>query len=166
MSGTQAQAAPAAKKNIIEVFMGGCKRGFYIGIEQILPAMILGYFIVQFLQLTGLVGLIGKVFGPVMQVFGLPGESVVVLVSAFFSKAAGAATAANMFTEGLINNAQATILIVPCMLMGTLIGHYARLVLVAQTNQKHRLMLLLVPIIDSIVGMFGMRLILTVMGLM
>ena len=44
--------AIAAKKNIIEIFMGGCKKGFYIGVEMILPAMILGYAIVQFLKLT------------------------------------------------------------------------------------------------------------------
>lgn len=155
----------APKKNLIEVFMGGCKKGFYIGVEQILPAMILGYAIVQFLQLTGLVDILGKVFGPVMAIFGLPGEAIVVLVSAFFSKAAGAGTAANMFAEGIINNAQATILIAPCMLMGTLIGHYARIVLVADINPKHRGLMLAIPVIDSILGMFLMRLVLSIMGL-
>jgi spore maturation protein SpmB len=166
MSATNSAAqAPAAKKNLIEIFMGGCKKGFYIGVEQILPAMVLGYVLVQFLQLTGLVDILGKVFGPVMGVFGLPGEAVVVLVSAFFSKAAGAGTAANMFTTGLINSVQATILLMPCMLMGTLIGHYARIVLVADVQKKHRGLMLAIPIIDSILGMLLMRLILGVMGL-
>ncbi len=73
--------AIAAKKNIIEIFMGGCKKGFYIGVEMILPAMILGYAIVQFLKLTGLVDIVGSVFGPVMGLFGLPGESIIVLIS-------------------------------------------------------------------------------------
>lgn len=160
------KATTVPKRNLIEVFMEGCKKGFYIGVEQILPAMVLGYAIVQFLQLTGLVTLLGTVFGPVMGIFGLPGEAIVVLISAFFSKAAGAGTAANMVTEGLINTAQATILIVPCMLMGTLIGHYARIVLVADTNIKHRGIMLAIPIIDSIVGMFLMRFVLSFMGLL
>lgn len=107
----------------------------------------------------------GIVFGPIMAIFGLPGEAIVVLVSAFFSKAAGAGTAANMFTEGLINNAQATILVAPCMLMGTLIGHYARIVLVADTNAKHRGIMLAIPIIDSFLGMLLIRLVLSLMGL-
>ncbi len=158
-------AAPPVKKSIIEVFMNGCKRGFYIGVEQILPAMVLGYAIVQFLQLTGLVAILGSVFGPVMAIFGLPGEAIVVLVSAFFSKAAGAGTAANLFTEGIINNVQATILVMPCMLMGTLIGHYARIVLVADTNPKHRVIMLAIPIIDSILGMFLMRILLGLLGM-
>ena len=47
--------------------MDGAKEGFYIGIENILPAMVLGYVIIRFLELTGLVNLIGKVFAPVME---------------------------------------------------------------------------------------------------
>lgn len=145
--------------------MGGCKKGFYIGVEMILPAMILGYAIVQFLTLTGLVDIVGNIFGPVMGIFGLPGEAVVVLISAFFSKAAGAATAANMYATGMITAAQATILIIPCMLMGTLIGHYARIVLVANVSQKYRSIMLAIPIIDSIVGMLIMRFILMLLNL-
>ncbi|MDO5715522.1 MAG: nucleoside recognition domain-containing protein [Tissierellia bacterium] len=154
------------KREPIEVFMTGAKKGLYIGFEQILPAMILGYVVVQIFQLTGIIDLFGTIFGPVMKLFGLPGESIVVLISAFFAKAAGAATAANLYTEGIINASQATILLVPCMLMGTLVGHYARIVLVADTNPKYRKILLIIPIIDSVIGMLLMRLILTLMGLM
>ena len=70
------------KKSIIEIFMGGAKGGFYIAVEQILPAMILGYVIVEFLEITGLMDLVGKLFGPVMGIFGLPGAAVAVLISA------------------------------------------------------------------------------------
>lgn len=154
------------EKGIIEVFMTGAKKGVYIGFEQILPAMILGYVIVEVLKLTGIIDVLGLVFGPLMGIFGLPGESVVVLLSAFFAKAAGAATAANLYAEGIVNAAQATILLIPSMLMGTLVGHYARIVLVSDTNSKYRSLMLAIPIIDSIVGMLLMRLILTIMGLM
>ncbi len=159
------QVALKPQKSVIEIFMGGCKKGFYIGVEQILPAMILGYAIVRFLELTGVIPILGTVFGPVMRVFGLPGEAVVVLISAFFSKAAGAATAANLYAQGMINGVQATILIMPSMLMGTLVGHYARIVLVANVNPNHRLLLLAVPIFDSIVGILLMRILLSMLGL-
>lgn len=152
--------------SVVEVFMKGAKKGFYIGIEHILPAMVLGYVIVQVLQLTGLVDILGTVFGPVMGIFGLPGESIVVIISAFFAKAAGAATAANLFAAGTITAAQATILIMPCMLMGTLVGHYARIVLVANTNPKYRAIMLAIPILNSILAMFMMRIMLQFMGLM
>ncbi len=146
--------------------MGGAKGGFYIAVEQILPAMILGYVIVEFLEITGLMDLVGKLFGPVMGIFGLPGAAVAVLISAFFAKAAGAATAANMFAQGIITAAQATILIMPCMLMGTLVGHYARIILVSDVNPKYRKVMLAVPLFTSLVAMLVMRLVLTLAGAM
>lgn len=159
-------AAEQPKKSIIEVFMTGCRRGFYIGCDQILPAMILGYVIIQMLKLTGIIPILSSVFGPVMSLFGLPGISVVVLISAFFTKAAGAASAASLYAEGVLTAAQCTILIMPCMLMGTLIGHFARIILVSGVNPKQRIWLLAVPIFDSIAGMLMMRGILSVLGLM
>ena len=81
------------KKPIIDVFLGGAKRGFYIGVETVLPSMILGYVIMQFLTLTGLMDVLAIVCAPIMRLFGLPGEAAAVLFSAFFSKAAGAAAA-------------------------------------------------------------------------
>ena len=146
--------ATAAKRSIVEVFMGGCKRGFYIGADQILPAMVLGFAFIQFLQLAGLVPILGVVFGPVMGIFGLPGETIAVIVAAFFSKAAGAGTAANMYMEGLITARHATVLIMPSMLMGTLVGHYARIVLVADTNKSHHAAMLGIPIVGSMLGMW------------
>ena len=160
------EVTKAEKKPIIDVFLGGAKRGFYIGVETVLPSMILGYVVMQFLTLTGLMDVMGVIFGPVMRLFGLPGEASAVLLSAFFSKAAGAAAAASLFGEGVLTAAQCTILVVPCMLMGTLVGHFSRIVLVCGVESKKQPLMLLVPIVDSVVGMLLMRLILTVMGLM
>ncbi len=77
------------KPSIISTFLGGCYRGFEVGIKNIVPAMILGYTLVYILQATGVMDLLGSVLSPVMGVFGLPGEAVAVLISAFFAKAAG-----------------------------------------------------------------------------
>jgi spore maturation protein SpmB len=159
-----AEKKDAPKKNILEIFMNGTKRGFYIGINQVLPAMFLGYVLVQFLQLTGLVNLLGVIFGPVMSVFGLPGETVVVIIAAFFAKAAGAATAANMYATGIISAGQATILLLPCMLVGTFVSGYARVVLVSNVAEKYRMLLLVIPVIDAVVGMFVMKFILIMLG--
>ena len=120
--------------------------------------MILGYVIMQFLTLTGLMDVLAIVCAPIMRLFGLPGEAAAVLFSAFFSKAAGAAAAASLFGEG--------VLIIPCMLMGTLVGHFSRIVLVCGVEPKRQPLMLAVPIVDSIVGMLVMRLILVAMGLM
>ena len=153
------------KPSIISTFLGGCYRGFEVGIKNIVPAMILGYTLVYILQATGVMDLLGSVLSPVMGVFGLPGEAVAVLISAFFAKAAGCGTAATMYASGILTMGQATMLFPACILMGTLIGHYARIVLVADADKKWHGLLLAVPLFDAVISLFMMKIILTFVGI-
>lgn len=153
------------KPSIVDTFLKGCAKGFKVGIENITPAMILGYTLVYILQATGLMTFLGKIFSPVMGLFGLPGEAFAVLISAFFAKASGCATAATMYSDGILTLGQASMLLPACILMGTLIGHYARIVLVAGTNKKWHSLLLVVPLFDAALSLVIMRVILTAMGI-
>ena len=154
--------AAAPKASVVDTFLKGCVRGFKVGIENITPAMILGYTLVYILQATGLMDLLGTVFSPVMGLFGLPGEAFAVLISAFFAKASGCATAATMYAAGTLTLGQASMLLPACILMGTLIGHYARIVLV--TDSKWHPLLLVIPLLDAAISLVVMRVILTFMG--
>ena len=48
------QAAPekAKKPSVVDTFLKGCAKGFKVGIENITPAMILGYVLVYILQVN------------------------------------------------------------------------------------------------------------------
>ena len=153
------------KKGLLEVFLAQGKRGFYIGVEVILPSMILAYVIIAFLQLTGLINILSYIFSPIMGLFGLPGEGVAVLISAFLSKATGAGAAMEMYNTGTLTAAQCAVCLMPSMLMGTLVGHFARVVLIADVNPKHRLPMIAIALLDLAIGMWLMRLLLMVMGL-
>lgn len=151
--------------SIPEYFMQGAKKGFYIGVELIIPAMVMAYALITFLKLSGLMPRIGNLLGSVMGVFGLPGEASVVLLAAFFAKAAGAATAASLYAAGTLTAVQATILFPACITMGTLIGHFARVVLVCNVKAAYYPVLLVTPIIDAVIVMFLTRFVLVMMGL-
>ena len=153
------------KPSIVEEFVAGAKKGFYIGAEMIAPAMVLAYVLIVFLEITGLMNSVGKMLSPIMAVFGLPGEAVFALVAAFFAKAAGCATAATLYSKGVITAAQATILFPACITMGTLIGHFVRIVIVSNANKQRHTLLLCVPIIDAVVAMVLTRIVLNFMGL-
>lgn len=154
------------KPSVVEEFVAGAKKGFYIGVELIAPAMVLAYVLIQFLEITGLMTIIGRLVGPVMAVFGLPGEAIVALIAAFFAKAAGAATAATLYSRGIITAAQATILFPATIAMGTLIGHFVRIVIVSNANKRWHSLLLAVPILDALVVMLLTRLVLVFTGAM
>ena len=147
------------KPSIVEEFVAGAKKGFYIGAEMIAPAMVLAFVLIQFLNITGLMTIVGNAVGPVMAVFGLPGEAIVALVAAFFAKAAGCATAASLYAQGTITAQQATILFPACVTMGTLIGHFVRIVITSNTNKKWHGLLLCVPVIDAAISMWLTRII-------
>ena len=71
MSEQKTAAVPAKQKpSIVDVFLKGCAKGFKVGIENITPAMILGYVLVYILRETGLMDLLGIVMSPVMGLFG------------------------------------------------------------------------------------------------
>lgn len=157
--------AAAKKKTLLEEFMSGCKKGFYIGGENIMPAMVLAYSLILFLNITGLMDIIANAVAPVMALFGLPGGAIVALISAFFAKAAGAATAASLYAEGVINAAQATILFPATITMVTLVGHFARCVLTSGANPKYHALLLVIPVSDALLSMIIVRIILNFMGI-
>lgn len=154
-----------AKPNIIEEFILGAKKGFYLGVEMIAPAMVLAYVLILFLDITGLMKIVGNFLGPVMAIFGLPGEAIFALVAAFFAKAAGAAATASLYSKGVINAAQATILFPACITMGTLIGHFVRIVIVSNANKKWHALLICVPVFDAILAMFITRIIISILGI-
>jgi spore maturation protein SpmB len=152
-----------SRLTIVEEFVSGAKRGFYIAAELVAPAMVLAYVLIHVLTVTGLMDVIGKALGPVMGIFGLPGEAIVALVAAFFAKAAGCAAAASLYSKGIITAAQATILFPACITMGTLVGHFVRIVIVSNANKKWHSLLIFVPIIDAMIVMWITRLVIILM---
>lgn len=108
--------------------------------------------------------ILGNLFGPIMAVFGLPGEAMVVLTAAFFAKAVGCATAATLYSQGILTAAQATILFPACITMGTLVG-FVRVVMVSKTNKKWQPLLLSVAFIDAAIVMWMTRFTLFILGI-
>lgn len=151
--------ADEAKASIVEEFMKGAKKGFYIGVELIAPAMVMAYALIEFLKISGAMELIRIGLAPVMGLFGLPGEASVALIAAFFSKAAGCAAAATLYGNGELTAVQATMLLPACVTMGTLVGHFARIVLVTNANKKFYPLLFATPIIDAIIVLYLTRLV-------
>lgn len=152
------------KPSMIDEFVKGAKKGFYVAVENITPAMVLAYALILFLNIIGVMPILAKLLGPIMAVFGLPGEAMVVLTAAFFAKAAGCATAATLYSQGVITAAQATILFPACITMGTLVGNFVRVVMVSQTNIKWQPLLLCSALVDAAVVMWLTQFALFIMG--
>ena len=69
-----------------------------------------------------------------------------------------------MYEAGALTLGQASMMLPACIRMGTLIEHYARIVLVTATNKKWHPLLIAVCLLDAAINLIIMRVILAAMG--
>lgn len=89
------EAKTEKKGNIIDAFVGGARNGFKIGTNSMVPNIIFGFAVISILNLTGLMEIIGKVFTPIMGIFGLPGVAATAWMAIFVSMGGAAGVIAD-----------------------------------------------------------------------
>ena len=60
------QAAPS----LMDIFVRGARKGWDVAIDNIIPNVLMAYVCIKILNVTGLLTLAGKVFAPVMAIWG------------------------------------------------------------------------------------------------
>ena len=149
--------APQAKKNALDLFIEGARQGWNIGIGSMLPNVLMAFVIIHILNLTGLLDFIGKAAAPIMALWGLPGEGLVVLLTAFMSMGGAAGAAAVLFTNGNLSAAHVATLAPAIMLVGSLIQYIGRCLGTADANRRYWGWHFLASIINAMLGMWIMR---------
>lgn len=150
------------KENIVQSFVSGARDGWNVFIKNVLPNVMMAYIFIQILQITKIMDLVTKIFGPVMNIFGLPGSSMAAFVAAIFSMGGGFATTAILFTKHQITAQQATIMMPAIALSGSLIQMWARILMVSGVPTKRHKWIILVQFIDAIIALLIMRVIVSV----
>lgn len=145
------------KKVITDVFVEGARNGWNVGIGSVMPNLVMAFVIIHALKITGFLDILGVVFGPVMALFGLPGEAATVLMGAWLSMGGGVGVAVSLFTQGVINGAQVAILTPAIFLMGAQIQYAGRLLGTAGVQSRHYPMLFGICILNAFISMFIMR---------
>ncbi len=145
------------KAMVTEIFVEGARKGLNIGTTCIIPNVLMAYVIIEILNISGILSLIGKAFGPLMALLGLPGEAITVLMAAWMSMPGGAGVAVSLFNEGLINGTHLTILAPAIFLMGAQIQYAGRLLGTAEVNTEHYGVLFSISVLNAIVAMIVMR---------
>ena len=66
-------------KNPFDIFIIGLRKGFNVAINNLLPNVLMAFVLAYILDLFGVMAFLGKVCGPVMGIFDLPGQAITVL---------------------------------------------------------------------------------------
>ena len=150
-------AKPATSNNPFDIFVIGARKGFQIAINNLMPNVLMAYVIAEILNRIGAMQFIGRVFAPVMGLFGLPGEAVTVLITTWLSSSAGTGVAVSLISKGQLNATHATILIPALFLMGAQLQYMGRLLGVADVPKKYWPLLMLASILNACIAMIIMR---------
>ena len=99
------------------------------------------------------------IFAPLMGLFGLPGEAITVLLTAWLSSSAGTGVAVSLLTKGTLDITAITILAPAIFLMGSQLQYMGRLLGVADVPKKYWPLLMGVSILNAVIAMLVMRVI-------
>lgn len=154
MSNPQMTKQPS---NPFDVFIIGARKGFTIATQNLLPNVLMAYTLAEILKLLGVMKLLGVVFGPIMGLFGVPGEAITVLLTSWLSVSAGIGVAVSLLGNSTINATHATILLPACFLMASQLQYMGRLLGVVDLKKKYWPLLMIASVFNACVSMVIMR---------
>ncbi len=143
--------------NIFDIFIRGARKGWNIGINNLIPNILMAYVIAYILNILGVMAFIGHWCGPVMGLLGLPGEALIVLLTVWLSCSAGVGVAASLFASGMLEPAHITILMPAFILMGSQLQYMGRLLGTADVPKKYWPLLMAISVMNAVIGMILMR---------
>ncbi len=149
--------AAEQKKTLPDIFVEGARKGWNVGVNSIVPNVLMAYVLIQVLRVSGVLDILGNIFNPVMAVFGLPGKAVMVLLGSWMSMAGGAGVAASLYAANSLDKTQVTILLPAIFLMGAQVQYMGRCLGTAGVQPRYYPVLFGISIVNAIIAMFVMR---------
>lgn len=145
------------KKMITDVFVDGVRRGWNIAIGSMLPNVLMAFVLIYLLRLTGILDLLGTLFAPLMGVFGLPGEGMMVLLASWLSMGGGVGVAASLFADGALSLQDIGVLAPAMYLMGSQVQYIGRLLGVVGTPGRHIPIMVGISVLNAFIALWIMQ---------
>ncbi|WIV12153.1 nucleoside recognition domain-containing protein [Proteiniborus sp. MB09-C3] len=147
------------KVGFIDIFLIGARKGINLWFNALLPGVVLGYSAIEVLKVTGILDIVGKLFTPIMAVFGLPGEAMMALLTSFMALSGGCAAAASLAANGILDAKQATIILPMILCIGSQVQFIGRVLAVADVPSNKYLINCAIGIICAVIAGLFMRII-------
>lgn len=158
MENNHEEAVKKVSTNIFDIFVEGARKGWHIGVTNMIPNVLMAYVIAYILTVLGVMDLLGRLLGPVMAVWGLPGQAFVVLLTAWLSSSASVGLAVSLYSTGTLSGQDLTILMPAFYLLGSQLQYMGRLLGTADVPKKYWPLLMSSSLLNTLLAMFVMRL--------
>lgn len=157
MSANTTEIKKSDDRSVIDVFTDGALKGWNVGVKNIIPNVLMAYVCITILKITGALQFAGNIFAPVMAIFGLPGEAIMVLLSALMSMGGAVGVAHALYTGGSMSPEHITIVIPAIYLLGSKIQYLGRLLGTAGVKSKYFPILIGISCVNAVIAMLIMR---------
>lgn len=158
-------ATTANKPMITDIFVQGGQRGWGIATRSILPYMVMAFVLIQAFKVSGLLEYIGILFEPVMNLFGLPGESAMILMAGWMSIGGGVGVGVALFEQGIVNGLDLSVIAPAIFIMGGQLGYMGRCLGTIGIQGKMLFTIMAIPPVIALISLVVMRAIVSGMGL-
>ncbi|MCF0252856.1 MAG: hypothetical protein HUK26_00795 [Duodenibacillus sp.] len=152
MSNTQTQTS-----NPFDLFIIGCRKGWGIVANSLIPNVLMAFVLTYILQLLGILDFMKANCGFLVSIFGLPGTAIAVLLATWLSCGAGVGVCASLMSSGQLTPEHATILAPAMILMASQIQYMGRLLGVTDCPKKYWPLLMFNSLLMAGLGMLVMR---------
>lgn len=146
-----------AKKNIIDLFVEGAFKGWNIGIRSILPNVLMAFCLIQVLQISGALDILAGFFRPIMVLFGLPGEAIMVNFASMLSQGGAVGVAAGLYEKGLLTMSQVAIVMPAIFIGGGWVQYMGRILGTAGAPSRFWGLQIAINLFNSILVMYVMQ---------
>ena len=152
-------ATTSKKMMITDVFVNGAFQGWNIATHSTIPNVLMAFVIIKMLNISGALDFIGTCLGPVMAIFGLPGEAAMILLGGWMSMGGGVGVAVALFDKGAVDGTQLAIVIPAIYLMGSQVQYMGRCLGVIGIQGSDMFTIMAVPPIVALLSLWVMRLV-------
>lgn len=152
-------ATTSKKMMITDVFVNGAFQGWNIATHSTIPNVLMAFVIIKMLNISGALDFIGTCLGPVMAIFGLPGEAAMILLGGWMSMGGGVGVAVALFDKGAVDGTQLAIVIPAIYLMGSQVQYMGRCLGVTGIQGSDMFKIMAVPPIVALLSLWVMRLV-------
>ena len=152
-------ASTTQKPLMTEVFVTGARQGWELATKSMLPNLVMAFVLIKVLNVTGLLNYIGMAFEPIMSLFGLPGESAMVLMSAWLSSGGGIGVLLAFMSQGIMDGHDAAIILPSIFIMGGQLQYMGRCLGVIGIKDQMLYVIMLIPIVLAFAALAGMNII-------
>lgn len=149
------------QKGFVELFTEGAYNGLLIGIRNMLPNVMLAFILIHALKVTGILDFIGSIAGPVMALWGLPGEAITVLLASLMSMGGSVGVMAALLSSDVLTPWGVTVLLPACYLMGNPVQNVGRVLGTAEVPGRHYPIIIGICVFNALVSIWAMELLLT-----